>query len=102
MLLNEVGSFIEYRLALALTTIHENLGILDTVSKFVEGCKAPAGFDFQVFCVGNIVRCTQLIPDIGTNSKTRDGQNMEWIVHSHIYLVTWNDVYNKYRANCIV
>jgi len=41
-LLNEDGAFVEYWLALALTTIPENLGNLDPVSKFVQVRKAPA------------------------------------------------------------
>jgi len=41
-LLNEDGAFVDYWLALALSTIPENLGTLDPVSKFVQVRKAPA------------------------------------------------------------
>jgi len=93
-LLNEDGAFVEYWLALALTTIPENSGNLDPISKFVQVRKAPAAVALQVFSVGNIVGCTQVIPGIATSSKTGDGRNEQWIVNSHIDLATWNDVYN--------
>jgi len=35
-----------------------------------------------------------MIPKIATSSKTGDGRNEQWIVHSHLDLVIWNDVYN--------
>jgi hypothetical protein len=41
-LLNNDGAFVEYWLALTLTTIPENLGNLDPVSKFVQVRNAPA------------------------------------------------------------
>jgi len=91
---NEDGSFIEYWLALALTTIPENSGNLDPVSKFVQVRKAPAAVALQVFSVANIVGCAHIIPEIVTSSKTGDGRNDRWIVNSHIDLATWNDVYN--------
>jgi len=93
-LLNEDGAFVEYWLALALTTIPENSGNLDPISQFVQVRKAPAAIALQVFSVGNIVDCAHVIPEIATISKTGDGWNERWIVNSHIYLVTWNDVYN--------
>jgi hypothetical protein len=71
-LLNEDGAFIEYWLDLALTTIPENPGTLDPVSKFVQVRKEPAAVDLQVFTVGNIVGCAHVIPEITTSSKTRD------------------------------
>jgi hypothetical protein len=77
-----------------LTTIPENLGNLDPVTKFVQLGKAPAAVALQVFCVGNIVGCTDVIAAIPTGSKTGDGRNERWIVNSHIHLATWNDVYN--------
>ena len=91
---NEDGAFVEYWLALALTTIPENSGNLDQVSKFVQVRKAPAAVAWQVFSVGNIVGCAHVIPEIATSSKTGDGRNERWIVNSHIDLATWNDVYN--------
>jgi len=93
-LLNKNGAFIEYWLALALTTIPETSGNLDLVSKFVQLRKAPAAVALQVLSVGDIVGCTHIIPEIATSSKTGDGRNEGWIVNSHIYLATWNDVYN--------
>jgi len=93
-LLNEDRAFIEYRLALALTTIPGNSGNFDPVSKFVQVRKAPAAVALQVFSVGNIVGCAHVIPKIATGSKTRDGRNTRWIDNSHIDLATWNDVYN--------
>jgi len=91
---NEDGAFIEYWLAVALTTIPENSGNWDPVSKFVQVRKAPAAIALQVFSVGNIVGCAHVIPEIATGTKTGDGRNERWIVNSHIDLATWNDVYN--------
>jgi len=91
---NEDGACVEYWLALALTTIPENSGNLDPVSKFVQVGKAPAAVALQVFSVGNIVGCAHVIREIATSSKTGDGRNERWIVNSHIELATWNDVYN--------
>jgi hypothetical protein len=91
---NEDGAFVEYWLALALTTIPENSGNLDPVSKFVQVRKAPAAVALQVFSVGNIVGCAHVIPEIATTSKPGDGRNEQWIVNSHIDLATWNDVYD--------
>jgi len=93
-LLNKNGAFIEYWLALALTTIPETSGNLDLVSKFVQLRKAPAAGALQVLSVGDIVGCAHITPEIATSSKTGDGRNEGWIVNSHIYLATWNDVYN--------
>jgi len=93
-LLNEDGAFVEYWLAMALTTIPENSGNLDPVSKFVQVRTAPAAVALQVFSVGNIVSCAHVIPEIATSSMTGDGRNERWIVNSHIDLATWNDVYN--------
>jgi hypothetical protein len=91
---NEDGAFVEYWLAMALTTIPENSGNLEPVSKFVQVRKAPAAVAFQVFRVGNIVGCVHVIPEIATSTKTEDGWNERWIVNSHIDLATLNDVYN--------
>jgi len=79
---NEDGAFIEYWLALALTTIPDNSGNLDPVSKFVQVRKPPAAIAFQVFSVGNIVGCAHVIPEIATSSKTGDGRNKRWIINS--------------------
>jgi hypothetical protein len=72
---NEDGAFVQYWLALALTTITENSSNLDPVSKFVQVRKALAAVVFQVCSVGNIVGCTHVIPERATSSKTEDGQN---------------------------
>jgi hypothetical protein len=68
MLLNEDGAFVEYWLALVLTTIPENLGTLDPVSKFVQVRKAPVAVALQVFGVGNIVGGADVIPAIAASS----------------------------------
>jgi len=91
---NEDGAFVEYCLALALTTIPENSGNLDPVSKFVHVIKALAAVALQVFDVGNSVGWADTIPEIATSSKVGDGRNERWIVNTHIDLATWNDVYN--------
>jgi len=91
---NEDGAYVEYWLALALTTIPENTGNLDPVSQFVQVRKAPAAIALLVFSVGNIVSGERIIREIATSSKTVDGQNERWIVNSHIDLATWNDVYS--------
>jgi len=79
---------------MTLTTIPENSGNLDPVSRFVQVRKAPAAIALQVFSVGNISGCAHVIPEIVTRTKPRDGRNKRWIVNSHIDLATWNDVYN--------
>jgi hypothetical protein len=56
--LNKAGAFIEYWLALVLTTILENSGNLDSITKFVQVRNALAAVAFQVFSVGNIVSYT--------------------------------------------
>ena len=91
---NEDGSFIEYRLALVLTTIPENSGNLDPVSKFVQVRKAQAAIALQVSSVGNIISYAHAILEIATSSKAGDGRNERWILNSPIHLATWNDVYN--------
>jgi len=60
---------------MALTTIPENSGNLDPVSKFVQLRKAPAAVSLEVFSMGNIVGCAHVIPEIATSSKTGDGRN---------------------------
>jgi len=73
-LLNEDGAFVESWVALALTTIPENLGNLDPVTKFVQVRKAPAAVALQVFGVGNNVSCTHVIQEIANSTQTADGQ----------------------------
>ena len=92
--MNDDGAFVEHWLVLALTTIPENLGNSDAVSKFVQVRNAPAPVALQGFRVGNVVGSPHVLPEIATGSKTGDGQNERWIVNSHIDLVTWNNVYN--------
>ena len=87
-LLNEDGAFIVYWVALALTTIPENPGNLDPISKFVQVRQSPAAVTVQVFSVGNIVGCMYIIQEIATSSKTGDGWNERWIVNSHMELAT--------------
>jgi hypothetical protein len=91
---NEDGAFVEYWLSMALTTIPENSGNLDPLSKFVQVRKAPAAVALQVFSVGNIGGYTHVIAEIATCTKTGDGPNERWIVNSHADLATWNDLYN--------
>jgi len=94
-LLYKDGGFVEYWLALALTTIPENSGNLESVSQFIAVRNAPAAVALQVFSMGNIVGCAQVIPEIAPGSMPGDGRNERWIVNSHIDLATWNDVYNQ-------
>jgi len=91
---NKDGAFVDYWLALALTTITEKSGNLDPVLKFVQVRKALAAVPLLVFSVGNIVGCTQVIPEIATSSKTGGRWNERWIVNSHIDLATWNRLNN--------
>jgi hypothetical protein len=73
---NQDGAFIEYWLALALTTIRENSDInLYPVSKFVQVRNSVAAIDLRVFGGGNIVGCAHVIPEIATSSQTGDRQN---------------------------
>jgi hypothetical protein len=77
-----------------LTTIPENSGNLDPVSKFVKVRKAPAAVGLQVFSMGNIIGCAHVFQKIATSSKTGDGRNERLIINSYIDPATWNDVYN--------
>jgi len=74
-LLKNDGYFVEYWLALALTTIPENSGNLDPVSQFVQVREPPAAVALQVFSVGNIVCRAHVIPEITTIRKTGDRRN---------------------------
>jgi len=89
-LLKEYRAFVEYCLALALTTRPQNSGNLNLISKFVPVRRAPAAVALQVFTMGIIVGCKHRIPVIASSRKTGDGRNEWWIVNSHIDLVTWN------------
>jgi hypothetical protein len=80
-------------LALALTTRTNDSAHLDPVSRIVLGGNAPAVVALEDFSVGNIVGCTNVVPEIATSNKTGDGQNERWIVNSHLHLATRNDVY---------
>jgi len=91
---NEDWAFVEDWFALALTTIPENSGNFDSVSKCVQVRKGPADVALEVFSVGNIVGCTRVIPDIATSSKTGDGRRGPWIDNSYIDPATSNDGYN--------
>jgi hypothetical protein len=73
--LNDDGAFVENWVALALTTIPENWGTLDPVSKFVQVRTAAAAVALEVFSMGNIVGCAHVIPEMATSSKTGDGPN---------------------------
>jgi hypothetical protein len=72
---NEDGAFVEYWLAMALTTIPENSGNLDPLSKCVQVRKAPAAVALQDFSVRNIVGCAHVTPEIATSTKTGDRRN---------------------------
>jgi hypothetical protein len=93
-LVNEDGAFVEYWLALVLSTIPESSGYLDPVSKFVQVRKQLAAVALQGFNVRNIVGCAHVNQEIATSSKRRDRWNEQWIINSQIDLTTWNDVNN--------
>jgi len=93
-LLNEDRAFVEYWLALALTTIPENSCNLDPVSTFAAVGNASAAVALQVFSVGHIVGCAHRFPETATSIKPGDRRNEQVIVNSHMDLVTWNDLYN--------
>jgi hypothetical protein len=91
---NEDGAFVDYSLALVLTTLPENSGNLDPVSIFEQVRKASTASALQGFSVGNMVGSMHVIPEVATSSKTGDGRNERCIVNSHIDLATWNHVYH--------
>jgi hypothetical protein len=74
-LLNQDGAFVEYWLALVLTTIPENSGNLDSSSKFVQLKKALSAIPLKSFSMGNIVSCAYVITEIATICKTEVRQN---------------------------
>jgi len=90
---NEDGAFIDYWLTRALTTIPENLGNLDPVSKFEKLRNTPAAYALLVFNVGNLIGCMHVIPEIATSWETGNKRNERCIGNSDINLATWNDVY---------
>jgi len=92
---------VKYCVALALTTMPEDSGNMDPVSKFVQVRTAPAAVALKVFSVGNIVGCAHVIPEIAVSSTTGDGQKEQWIVNSHIDPATQNDLYNWSREHCM-
>ena len=94
-LLNEDGAFVDYWLALVVTTIPANSGNLDPILKFVQVREALAAIVLQVLRVGNIISCTHVIPEIATRSMTGPRRNEPRIVNSHIDLATWNGVNNQ-------
>jgi hypothetical protein len=67
---NEDETFFLYWLSLKLTTIPENSGNLDPVSKFVQVRNEPAAGASQVFSVENIVGCAHLFPQIANANMT--------------------------------
>jgi hypothetical protein len=67
-LLKEDGAFVEYWLPQMLNTIPDNLGNLHPVSKFVQSRKELKAIAVQVFSMGNIVCCGNVIPEISTSS----------------------------------
>jgi len=83
----------EYGVSLALTTIPENSGILDPVSKFVHVKNPLAGIALQHFKVGNNLGYPNVVPKRATSSRSDDSRKEQWIVNSHIDLAPWNDVY---------
>jgi len=101
-LLNEDGAFVGYWSALALTTIPENSGNLDPISKFVQVRKAPLAVGLQVCSWGNIVGCAHIIVETATSSNSGDGRNKQWIVNRHLDLGTWNEAYNQSREKWIL
>jgi hypothetical protein len=78
---------------LALTTLPENCGMLDPVSKFIEARQAWAPVTWHVFILGNIVGSDHVFPGVATSSGTVDERNEQWIVNGHIGLVSQNDVF---------
>jgi hypothetical protein len=68
-ILNMVGSFVEYWLALALTILHDNLGNLDSVSKCVHVGNPLVAVALKVFGLGNIVEYTQDITEKTTSTS---------------------------------
>jgi hypothetical protein len=68
-LLNVDGAFVEYWLALVLTTVPETSGNSAPVSKFVQVREASAVIGLKVVSAGDIVGCVHEIPETVTSSK---------------------------------
>ena len=68
-------ALVEYWVALTLTTIPENSGDQDPISRFVQEGQALVVVGLQVFSVGTIASCSHIIPEIATINKTGDGTN---------------------------
>jgi len=56
------GAFVEYWLALVLSTIPETSGNIDPISKFIQVLKSPATLVYIVFSMGNTIWSAQVIP----------------------------------------
>jgi hypothetical protein len=91
---NEDGVFVEYQLALVLTTIPENCSNMELLSKSEYVRNSPASGAWLVFGVGDTVVCGYVIPEIATGRKTADRGIERWFVNCQIDLLIWNDVYN--------
>ena len=79
-------------MALARTTVAENSGNIDTISKLAQVRVPPANrAQYQVFSAWNIVGYPHVIPEKPFTDLTK---NEQWVVNSQIDLMTWNEVYN--------
>jgi hypothetical protein len=57
--------YVEHWIALALTTIPENPGNLDPVSKFSQVRLAPPATIYKIFTAENIIGCARVISERG-------------------------------------
>jgi hypothetical protein len=57
---------------------------------------------WQVFSVGNIIRCAHIIRQITSSHRIGDGGKERWLVNNHIDLATSNHVYSLEREKCIL
>jgi len=74
-LLKKDGAFVEYWLALVLSTIPESSCNLDSVMTFVQQRKPLVAVASQGFCLENIIGCAHMILKIATSSKTGEVLN---------------------------
>ena len=89
---NDGGIWVDHWMAFALTTVAENSGNVDPISKLAQVRVPPTSrARYQVFSAGNIVGCAHVIPEKPSKDPT---MNERWVVNSHIDLMTWNEVYN--------
>ena len=89
---NDSGCWVDHWMAFARTTVVENSGNIDPISKLAQVRVPPTSrAQYQVFSAGNIVGCAHLIPE---KPFTDPSMNERWVVNSHIDLMTWNEVYN--------